>query len=530
MPASWLCVSMRFLDTQFHGRRDGAKPEWPPSPLRLLQSLVTVTGRLEPQGFSTLTKEALIWLEERDPPIIVAPKAKPMTGRRLSVPNNAMDVVAKAWSRGNDTEKGDANPRTHRTMKAVRPLWLEGECASFVWDIGSDATSVAAYVERLTQLARRVPAFGWGVDVVVGNASLLNTAEVEALVGERWGPGELDSVDGLRVPVPGTLEELVSRYAAFTRRVGREGFFAPPTLSKYRLVSYRRATDPLPRPHATYSLSRVDKDGFRAFDTVRKALTVAGMARHATKLVAEASGWDEAKVARFVLGHAEKHNEQHAPPGAQRFAYLPLPSIEPRGQSGQVVGRVRRVMLTTFASDTSAELAWARLALTAQELVDERTGKAVALLSLLSTDDTVVRNYTRQSSTWSTVTPMVLPGFDDPDHLRRKAQAKDLTAGEKRKLYQRLSDRTDGLVRKAMKQCGFPQELAEHATVECRKVGFRAGVDHADRFGIPDHIKRFPRYHVRIQFRDRHGDLLEVPGPICLGAGRFLGVGLFVAE
>jgi CRISPR-associated protein Csb2 len=530
MPASWLCVSMRFLDTQFHGRRDGAKPEWPPSPLRLLQSLVTVTGRLEPQGFSTVTKEALTWLEERDPPIIVAPKAKPTIGRRLSVPNNAMDVVAKAWSRGNDTDRGDADPRTHRTMKTVRPLWLEGECVSFVWDIGSDPTSVAAHVERLTQLARSVSAFGWGVDVVVGDASVLNTAEVEALAGERWVPGESDSVDGLRVHVEGTLEELVSRYAAFTRRLGLEGFSAPPPLSRYQLVSYRRATDPLARPHATYSLSRIDEDGFRAFDPVRKGLTVAGMARHATKLAAEATGWDEAKVARFVLGHAETRGKRHEPPGGQRFAYLPLPSIEPRGQGGQVVGRIRRVMLTTFASDTSAELAWARLALTAQELVDERTGKAVALLSLLSSDDNVVRHYTRPSSTWSTVTPVVLPGFDDPDHLRRKAQAKGLTAAEKRKLYERLSDRTDGLVRKAIKQCGFPKELAEHATVEWRKVGFRAGIDHADRFGIPNHIKRFPRYHVRIQFRDRHGDLLEVPGPVCLGAGRFIGVGLFVAE
>ena len=110
MAASWLCVSMRFLDTQFHGRRDGAKPEWPPSPLRLLQSLIAVTGRLESQDFSIVTKEALTWLEQRDPPIIVAPKVKPTIGRRLSVPNNAMDVVAKAWSRGNDTDKGDADP------------------------------------------------------------------------------------------------------------------------------------------------------------------------------------------------------------------------------------------------------------------------------------------------------------------------------------------------------------------------------------------------------------------------------------
>jgi CRISPR-associated protein Csb2 len=415
-------------------------------------------------------------------------------------------------------------------MKTVRPMWLEGESVSFLWSLGTDATSVAAHVERLTQLARRVSAFGWGVDIVVGDAGVLNTEQVEALDGERWGPGEGDSGDGLRVPVPGTLEELVSRYAAFTRRVGSDWFSAPPPLSLYRPVSYRRATDPVRRPHVAYYLSRIDGDGFRAFDPVREGLTIAGMVRHATKLAAESTGWDETKVARFVLGHAEARDKPHEPPGAQRFAYLPLPSIEPRGQRGQVVGRIRRVMLTTFASATGAELAWAMRALTAQELLDERTGRAVALLSVLGKDDNVVRHYTRRSSTWITVTPMVLPGFDDPDHLRRKAHANDLTAGQKRRLYERLADRTDGLVRKAIRQCGFSEELAQYAVIEWRKVGFRAGVDHADHYGVPGHIKRFPRYHVRMKFRDKDGNELEVPGPICLGAGRFFGVGLFAAE
>jgi hypothetical protein len=32
---SHFCLSIRFLDMAFHGRRDGNQPEWPPSPLRL---------------------------------------------------------------------------------------------------------------------------------------------------------------------------------------------------------------------------------------------------------------------------------------------------------------------------------------------------------------------------------------------------------------------------------------------------------------------------------------------------------------
>jgi CRISPR-associated protein Csb2 len=37
---SYLCLSAIFLDAEFHGRRDGGEPEWPPSPLRLFQALV----------------------------------------------------------------------------------------------------------------------------------------------------------------------------------------------------------------------------------------------------------------------------------------------------------------------------------------------------------------------------------------------------------------------------------------------------------------------------------------------------------
>lgn len=118
----------------------------------------------------------------------------------------------------------------------------------------------------------------------------------------------------------------------------------------------------------------------------------------------------------------------------------------------------------------------------------------MALLSLLPTGDAVTRNYTRKSSRWITVTPVVLPGFDDPDHLRKKMAA-GVTAEQKKKLLDRLSDRMDGLLRKAMAHSGLPTESVDNAVIEWRKVGFMAGVDYADRYGVPDHIRRFPRYH-----------------------------------
>jgi CRISPR-associated protein Csb2 len=100
---------------------------------------------------------------------------------------------------------------------------------------------------------------------------------------------------------------------------------------------------------------------------------------------------------------------------------------------------------------------------------------------------------------------------------------------EQKQLLSRLSDRIDGLVRKAIVQAGFSDVLAEHAVVDWRKVGYWPGVDLADRYGVPDHLKRFPRYHVRIGWRTAAGRPTRVPGPVCIGGGRFIGLGLFAS-
>ena len=87
----------------------------------------------------------------------------------------------------------------------------------------------------------------------------------------------------------------------------------------------------------------------------------------------------------------------------------------------------------------------------------------------------------------------------------------------------------DGLLRKAIRQAGFSGELADNAALDWRSVGFLPGTELAGRYGVPDYLKRFPRLHVRIQWRDARGEPVQVPGPICIGGGRYFGLGLFAA-
>ncbi len=525
---SYFGLSIRFLDPAFHGRRDGGVPEWPPSPLRVFQSLVAAAAarrRLE-----TLAP-ALNWLEYQQAPTVIAPGGVTASGYRLSVPNNAMDIVAKAWCRGNDSNSGDANPATHRTMKTVRPTrLLNGDPVHYLWPMIDPPTDdVREYLEMLCDVARNVVALGWGVDMVVSHGAILSEEQADALPGERWLPSAGAAGDGLRVPVEGTLDALNHRHQRFLERIGPDGFTAPPPLSAFATFGYRRATDPPPRPVAAFSLLKLDASGFRAFDTTRRSLTVAGMMRHATKRAAQETGWPDHRINAFILGHGQSNDAaDHVAVGPRRFAYLPLATIEGRGEGrARVVGSVRRLLLSSFAEDCEAEMAWARRVLSGQELIDEDK-KPVALLSLLPANDKVVRRYIQPAESWSTVTPAVLPGYDDPDHYRRRLK-RATSAEEQKRLLGRLDDRVEGLLRKAITHAGFSQVLADHVELEWRKVGFWPGADLAIRYGVPDHLRRFPRLHVRLHWRDAHDRPIEVPGPICLGGGRFYGLGLFAA-
>jgi CRISPR-associated protein Csb2 len=227
---------------------------------------------------------------------------------------------------------------------------------------------------------------------------------------------------------------------------------------------------------AAFSLLKLDASGFRAFDTAKWALTVAGMTRHATRCAAERSGWTESRVDAFILGHGESRGgSDHTSIGNRRFAYLPLPSIEARGQGkAPVAGSVRRVMLTVLDEGCNDEIAWVRRALSGQILQRDQEKSAdcvegnqhgVALLSLLPNTDSVVQSYMRPSTTWATVTPVVLPGYDDPAHYRRRLK-RGTDGCEQKRLLNCLDDRIEGLIRKAIVQASFSKLMAENAGIE----------------------------------------------------------------
>lgn len=526
MPAHF-CVTVRFLQPLSHGRGDDDEPEWPPSPLRLFQALVAASAaRWNERKELRRALPALRWLEMQPPPLIIAaPAERSPVKYRLYVPDNVGDKVGGSWARG-----GSASIADYRTEKNVRSAHLTSDAVHFLYPIGDDDRVSAEHRQTLSAATRSITHLGWGIDMVAASASVISEDEATGLSGERWQP-EVDSANTRRAPLAGTVHALMERHGAFLNRIATDGFRPVPSLSAFRLVGYRRTTEAMTRPFVAFSILRMDTDVFRAFDTVNQSRRVAGMMRGIASSVARSTGWSEEAINTFILGHGESREEtKHQPVGPRRFAFLPLPSIEVRGAGKQaVVGSIRRVIVTTFGDGCESQVDWARLAMSNQALTDEGSKEPVAVLSLTGETERAIRNYTRRSSRWATVTPVVLPGYDDPAHYRRRLNDK-IDGQEKIRLLTALNDRIDRLLRKAIVQSGFSATLAEHVEIEWRKVGFWPGTDLAGRYRVADYLRRFTRYHVRLRWRDARGGAVDVPGPICLGGGRFCGMGLFAAE
>lgn len=531
----YLCISIRFLDGAFHGRADYGEQEWPPSPLRVFQSIVAASAARwnEHRGVHH-AEPALHWFEQLKAPTIITPPLKNLkaAGYRLYVPDNVGDLVGKSWARG-----GDDSMANYRTEKTVRPTLIQDdEAVHYLWSLSDAPDGFIKHQETLFAAVHSITHVGWGVDLVVANASVLSETDAAGLKGKRYAPTEDETNLTLRVPQCGTLNDLESRYRAFLNRVCNDGFAPVPPLNAYG-IAYYRAENETPRPpRAVFALRQLDDSGFCPFDTVRRGLHVAGMLRHAASGAefSRSVGWSEEDVRRIVLGHGEALGRQHEPVHGLRLAFLPLPSIEWRGDERKLcVGSIRRVAVTLFGHPDRELLRRFTQQFAGQTMVDEKSGVSVATVAKQPENDGAIKAYFQPATTWATVTPVILPGYDDPRKLRQKLRPhseNNLTIEEKNALLLKLDKRIEFLLRKAIRQAGFSEALARDAELEWRSAGFWRGTELASRYAVPEQHRRYRRLHVRIKWRSPDRQPLSVCGPICIGGGKHSGLGLFAAN
>ncbi|MGA4645050.1 type I-G CRISPR-associated protein Csb2 [Limisphaera sp. 4302-co] len=478
----YLCISVTLLDPLFHGKRDEDAPEWPPSPMRLFQALVagSCTGCRHAE-WSEAKANAYRWLERRKPPIIIAPPARLAAGYMLFVPNNDSDTAFERHER--------------LTEKAVRPhrILSDGPATlHYLWDIAEDEWEQARPIAKVFEVeARHLTTLGWGIDQAVAQARILNRAEVRALPGQRWRPWDVPLSSGgkLRVPKSGSLDDLERAYKAFRHRLLME---LPPGGREPRVFGTRvyLPADALPpRPYAGFELP--EGVAFRAEDAAKVAAMLRSLACQSAK---------EDEAAHTFPGGAEVYVAGHVEHGTDvitaRFSYLPLPSIGHEHADGMI----RRLLVAEPFGGDGVHARWAQQRLRNGTLRDERGNERGVLLDLWRPSSRrVVELYVRESKCWHSVTPVVLPGFDD---------------GKQKK--------AERLFLKALVQAGIPIEAVESFTL--RKAPFWPGAAHPQHYLVPEYMRRFSRWHVAVRFRE------PIPGPLALGVGRHVGLGLFAVR
>lgn len=492
--SSYLCLTIRFLGERptYHGRRDGGEPEWPPSPLRVLQALVAAAAsQTWGDNLSEENTGALRWMEGLPAPTILAPSCVIGTPFRTAVPNNDLDAWATPLSKGNEPKK---QPSELKTLKPVRPVFMKDSTVYYLYPL---STYEQSHVRTLTSTARTMSHLGWGIDLVAADASVVDRTQSMKIPGETWKPADGLSGIPLRVPIRGTLAELSSRHEEFRNRITGDGLkpMLPLPKSAFSSCFYARESDLCAAPFAAFSILNAQGTSVRSFNTSYRCRDVAAWVRHATSTVCNA--WPYSDSSAFVHGHRSGGDHTNGHHSGPRFAYLPLPTIN---STLKRVESIRRVLITA-PSGYEDRVDWIRRRLAGQDLVEKNASETVSgILNILPTSDWVLRQYTDASRSWSTVTPVVWPRHsDDPDECEQ-------------------------ILRKAFVQAGLSQETVDTIEeLDWSTGGFRAGVELARRYLAPDKI-RGRQFHVRVKFKH------PVSGPLAVGSGRFRGLGLFAID
>jgi len=477
-----LVVTVHFHDGRYHGR-----PEWPPSPMRLFQALVA--GAARGDAIDADHREALSYLEQLDAPVIAAPVARSGKDFRNYVPNNDLDAaLPKEISKQIDAgTKALADAvASIRAPKRVQPRLFDASIPlRYLYDLTDDAPEEAAF----HALTKGLYQLGWGVDMAYAHAVILTSAQAYDLLATHQGVLHRPGGDGrtrLAVPGTGTLRSLEQRHAAFRTRFRRAGtaiLFTQPPKALASHIAYDA-----PPVHLLFDL-----DPGPIEPTEAHALTVAVREALARKLGAVA-GADARLVDRFVTGRGATDADK-----AARVGILPLPSI---GHAHADQG-VRRVLVTVPASCPIPRgyLDWALSGL-------EPAGFETVLTP--ADDRGMLRHYgvAEPTRSWGSVTPAALT-------VRARTHEKSAAV----RLTEEAGARA--AVVQALRHAGI---AARAETIRVQREPFAAKGTRADAFAAPPRFPAACLWHVEI-ILDR-----PVEGPLVLGDGRYLGLGLMAPD
>jgi CRISPR-associated protein Csb2 len=420
------------------------------------------------------------------------------------VPNNS-----KNWptERRLNPEKGidlEPEPLVHWDIEAPCVVWYR-------WP---DVTPALVPVVR--EVARRVSSVGKGEDFAVLDAS--DDPPPPELT--RWKASmAVRSGSSLEVPEPGCLDVCDAIF-------GRTANELPLPAAGVQSVAYTAADEfEAPPPAGVLALWSGGKR--RSWDA-RLLGNIVGPIRNLLNDVrgeivdllsrgpSERPAMDEL-VRRVLLGYDANGNPATEP----HLAVLPIPSV----LGPYPDGRIRRVALVGFgcAEDPNrrAIVEIAHVLLHGRELLDNGRGTGARLDT--EPDGQWLRNITRRSRTWVTVTPMVQAAKEltsaEWKRLSSARKAANEVPMELARLEERLRARRVELAVWSLRQA-VGEKVARPLSVDVSAGGPIGGVHIAPQYRVSGYLAATPRFHLRVTF-DR-----PVAGPLAVGRGRHVGFGL----
>ena len=491
-----LLLSVRFHDGRYHGAGD-----WPPAPARLFQALVA--GAARGANLAEGDEAALEWLEKLEaPPTIAAPVARPGQAFANFLPNN-------------DLDKFDGDPReigkTRTARKNIRPYIFDSRIPLlFAWTF-NDNEKGEDNARTICQIAERLYQLGRGVDMAWAWAEVLDADEVERRLARHgsvvYRPSEGGIGKALLCPRKGSLASLEERYEANRTRFTYVGegkklqqLFSQPPKPRFAMVAYdaptqrflyeMRAATPdesfMPRPF-TKTAELVVELRDKAADRLKKALPK------------EAPPEEAEKIDRVLICRGATEADK-----AARVRIVPLPSI---GHVHADRG-IRRVLVEIPPNCPlrADDVTWAFSGLAE---VDVTTGEV--LWNLIQTEEKGMPGHygigdSEQDAChlWRTVTPAALP-------VMRTGRG---TTGAKRMTGEAKAARA---VMQALRHAGVtvPAE-----SIRVQREPFDRNGTPAEDFVVPGRFAARGLHHVEIAFAQ------AVRGPLVIGNGRYLGLGL----
>ena len=483
-----LVISVRFHDGRYSGM-----PEWPPAPARLFQALLAGVASA---GTFDEAQAALRWLEGEslEPPEIRAPISREARGFASFVPNNDRD--SSSFKKVGKIEKA-------RLFNSDIPL-------QYAWRLDGSEVS-EGHANHICRIAESLYQLGRGVDMAWAWGDVLDEAEGEqklnSYAGVVYRPAKALGGAVLACPQFGSLNSLIARHVAQRRRftagvVAGQRVFTQPPQPRFQQISYNSSATLL-----LYDL--VDQLGSAAQLPLAKCAELVEWVRDkAFERLAKKLPKRQNEFERVLIGRGATEADKES-----RIQILALPSI------GHTYAdhAVRRILVNVppNCAVEHDDIAWAFSGLALQ--IDTETGEI--LLDLVKAEDrNMLRHYGVEggpmSRRWRTVTPAALPLVHSRDKLDRARFRDEGKNGTDRRAEQ---VRTMDAVRQALRHAGVRGEVE---TMRVQREPFEAHGSRAEAFAHGQRFTAGRLWHAEVEFKE------PVAGPLTIGDGRYLGLGL----